>query len=205
MSLQNVGGLPASMDEEQLVSLWKNGHSDLGFTIDFRFEPSQEFLSLPSLKVNDLASKINASKYPGGRLPSDYQRGVHLFSIRVFLAWKDSSDDAQEEGFTINSASDLYEIYGLGPAGTGIEISISNQTDGKIFGVFADRKSALAFKRKLPELIEPHKSKIMDLLTILEASSDDLEDILEQIYSITVNEIYLPESPTYNDIRKLIK
>jgi hypothetical protein len=196
---QNVNGLPANIDEEKLVDLWKNGDSDLGFTIDFRFEPSQEFLALPDFKINDLEDKIILSKNPGQNLPSDFKSGVHLFSVRVLMALKSANDDLEDEGISINSASDLYETCRL------IDIRLSSQTDHRFFGVFADRKSALTFKRKLPELIEPHKSKIMDLLTVLQASSNDLEDILEQIYSITVNEIYLPDKPNYNDVRKLIK
>ena len=65
--------------------------------------------------------------------------------------------------------------------------------------MFADRKSALKFKKKLPDLINPMRSQIMDILSTVGGSTDDLENILEKIYSISINYIYQDDVNSNNN------
>jgi hypothetical protein len=66
--------------------------------------------------------------------------------------------------------------------------------DKNIYGIFADSQSALKFKRNLPSLVNPHKEKIMDLLSIIGGGADEVEDIFESFNKIRVNSLYQDEN-----------
>ena len=66
--------------------------------------------------------------------------------------------------------------------------------DKNIYGIFTDRQSALKFKRNLPSLINPHKEKIMDLLSIIGGGGDEVEDIFESFNKIRINALYQDEN-----------
>lgn len=177
----------ATLDEEAHVKNWKNGDS-LGFTLDFRFEPSQEFLENKKLKINDVDEKLLDSRYPISR-PRDFSPGVPFFSFIFTIAY------GTDESF--DSIGELYDNYKV------VDLSLSTQINPQFFGIFSDRKSALDFKRLLPNLVRPHTSKIMDLLSIVEAPVDDLENILDTITSVSVNQLYLPEAD-YKMLREFL-
>jgi hypothetical protein len=63
-----------------------------------------------------------------------------------------------------------------------------------ILGTFADRISARKFQKELPSIFEKSeiKSKIVDVLSILKADSDDIENAIDLFYNIPVSAI-LPE------------
>ena len=63
-----------------------------------------------------------------------------------------------------------------------------------ILGTFADRISARKFQKELPIIFEKSgvKSKIVDVLSILKADSEDIENAIDLFYNIPVSAI-LPE------------
>jgi hypothetical protein len=75
-----------------------------------------------------------------------------------------------------------------------INIRSNRLMDKNIYGIFADRQSALKFKRNLPSLVNPHKEKIMDLLSIIGGGADEVEDIFESFNKIRVNSLYQDEN-----------
>ena len=67
-------------------------------------------------------------------------------------------------------------------------------------GIFADRKSALKFKKELPSLIQPYIKEIMDILSIVGADSEDIDEIYELFNKVRVNNLYDEEwNGTKND------
>jgi hypothetical protein len=103
--------------------------------------------------------------------------------------WEDGLDEYNYE-YT-NSTIDIIELYDISRI---VDIRLSKLMDKNIYGIFADRQSANKFRRNLPKLIEPHKGKIMDLLSILSADTDNLEDILESFSKIRINSLYQDEN-----------
>jgi hypothetical protein len=161
--------------EEELVKNWKEG-SELNFTLEFRFTPSEELKS--TVSNSDLNKIIN------------HWAGFHLFTMTVCLSdWEDGLDEYNYE-YT-NSTIDIIELYDITRI---VDIRLSKLMDKNIYGIFEDRQSANKFRRNLPKLIEPHKGKIMDLLSILSADTDNLEDILESFSKIRINSLYQDEN-----------
>lgn len=75
-----------------------------------------------------------------------------------------------------------------------ININLNRLMDKNIYGIFADRQSTLKFKRNLPSLINPHKEKIMDLLSIIGGGADEVEEIFESFNKIRINALYQNEN-----------
>jgi len=84
-----------------------------------------------------------------------------------------------DEGLDITDVYDRYKYIGL-----------YLQKSKSYYGIFADRKSALKFKRILPSLLEPELNKIYSVLSIIGAPVEDFEKIKEKINSVRVNHLY---------------
>ena len=65
-------------------------------------------------------------------------------------------------------------------------------------GIFSDRASALKFKKELNSLIDPHKEKVMELLSCVNASADDIEDFEDRINKISLNHLFSVDEKTTN-------
>ena len=177
-----------NLSEEQLVSDWKNGNGPLSFTLEFRFTPSEELKSeLKKLSDDDkLKFAIN------------HWHSFHLFTMNVSLSgWNEGlkyynyieDDDEFIEPGDPNYI-DLIDLYQNTKS---LSIRLSRLMDKGIYGIFADRQSALKFKRNLPSLINPHKEKIMNLLSIIGGGAEELEDIFESFDIIRINSLYQSE------------
>jgi hypothetical protein len=188
--VNNVSKLIHSdLTEEQLVSDWKNGNSELSFTLEFRFTSSEELKS----KVKDNESI---------KRKFEFYTGFHLFTMYVRLShWVDGlkyyNYDEDNEEYINPGDSNYMGITDMFQNTKDIDIGLqqvgNRLIDKEIYGIFADRQSALKFKRNLPSLINPHKEKIMDLLSIIGGGDDEVEDIFDSFNKIRINALYQDE------------
>ena len=177
-----------TLEEEDLLRNWTEGRETLSFTLDFNMLPTAT--TEINLKKADRADKASSRK--------------PLFCMIVILSyWQDGLtewnylEDSNEYVYPGDEqymgVTDLYKNT------REVRIELNPlMTKGDV-GVFADRKSALKFKKKLPELINPMRSQIMDILSTVGGSTDDLENILEKIYSISINYIYQDDVNSNNN------
>jgi hypothetical protein len=89
----------------------------------------------------------------------------------------------RDKCFILNSyPSELNQVIGV------------KESKETILGTFADRISARKFQKELPIIFEKSeiKSKIVDILSILKADSEDIENAIDLFYNIPVSAI-LPE------------
>ena len=183
-----------NITDEELVSSWKNGQSELGFTLEFRFTSSE------SLK----------SKVPQGlKLRSEIQYNFHLFTIYVSLSdWYDGLEEynylEEKDRYVKPDDPDYTDLFGLYQNTKHIYMHLTPNLllNKGVYGIFSDRQSALKFRRQLPELISQHKGKIMDILSIIGGDSSDLEDIIESFSKIRINSLYQDENIQGKDLYK---
>jgi hypothetical protein len=178
--------LGTNLTEEQLVSEWKHASSTLSFTLEFRFTPSEE-LKEKVIDNQSLRGSIN------------HWNGFHLFTMCVDLSYwqdglsgynydEDNEVEIKPEDPRYCDLTDLYQHT------KSTDIRLNRLMDKNIYGIFADRQSALKFKRNLPSLVNPHKEKIMDLLSIIGGGADDVEEIFESFNKIRINALYQDEN-----------
>ena len=89
----------------------------------------------------------------------------------------------RDKCFILNSyPAELHKVLG------------TKESKETILGTFVDRISARKFQKELPIIFEKSgiKSKIVDVLSILKADSEDIENAIDLFYNIPVSAI-LPE------------
>jgi len=174
------------LTEEQLVSDWKNGNTDLSFTLEFRFTPSEELKS----KVIDNETITKSI---------DHYYGFHLFTIIVNLSdWSDGlryyNYIEDEDEYVEPGDKDYLDVTDMYQNTKMVDIRLDRIMDKNIYGIFADRQSARKFILNLPSLLNPHKEKIMDLLSIIGGGGDEVEDIFDSFNKIRINALYQDEN-----------
>jgi len=179
-----------NLTEDELVSEWKHADSTLSFTLEFRFTPSEQL---------KLLTPSNDTTYQGVNSAINHWNGFHLFTICVDLSyWEDGLSGYnynEEDEVEIKPGDpDYCDLTDLYQHTKSIDISLNRLMDKNIYGIFTDRQSALKFKRNLPSLINPHKEKIMDLLSIIGGGADEVEDIFESFDKIRINSLYQDEN-----------
>lgn len=170
-----------NIDEEDLLTKWEDGSMNLGFTIEFRIHPTE------NSKVRMRESNLGQVEGP---LP--------LFCMYVRLSdWEDGLREynwMDEEGTYAEKGDDEYlDLPNMYHNNKVVGIELRPLMTKNWLGIFADRKSAINFKKQLPQLVDQHKSKIMDLLSPLNGSTDDLERIINTINSFSTNYLYQDE------------
>ena len=172
-------------DEEDLLKNWVDGRETLSFTLEFTMQLSEE-------SRLDMASK--------GKIGKSWSNRIPLFALNVELSeWSDGLreynyfEDIDEY---LKPGDDEYHDVSMMYANTNhIMLTLLPLFTKDYFDIFADRKSAVKFKMELPKLIDPHKSQIMDILSLVSASTDNLEKLMDKIYNISVNYLYQDEVP----------
>lgn len=169
---------------EELVKSWKEGDSELAFTISFRFQAAEE-------------SKINIKHDI-----MEESRGTPMFSFRVELSdWYNGLDEwntDQDTGDMIvgDEAHDIYDMFVNSfhyP-----HITLERPDDKYYFGIFSDRASANRFvKNDLPRLLEPFEGHIHDIISAIGGDPEHIDKIKELFPSpeslfgsISVNGLY---------------
>lgn len=168
---------PTFGSAEELVNSWVNGRCDLSFTFEFAFLATEELkLAKPHKELN-------------------YQ--VPMFSITYQLSdWNEGLEeyntperfDLPEDQLEKASISDLY-------GNTTTYEAFLTRPNAVSFGIFSDRKSALAFKKFFDGVVDNNKDKIFDILSIVYPESEELERIVKSLKSIRVNALYEEDLP----------
>lgn len=174
-------------DAEELVSSWQEGGA-LAVTICFMFMPTEKTKSEPGQNTT-LLNRI--SEYP-------------MFSIKLTISdWYDGLDEwntDQETGERIvpgHGANELFENT-FRP-----RLSIERPNDISNFGIFADRASALKFKRELPKLVEPYLSNVFDIISVVGGDSHHYEKIAGLFDKISLNGLYYDSKYPGGDMTKI--
>jgi len=172
-------------DEEDLLRNWKEGGESLSFTLDFTMQLSEE------TRLN-LINRGSFSKDSPTRIP--------LFALNVVLSdWSDGIEAynyLEDSDEYLNPGDENYHGISMMYRNTKhVSLTLMTLFTKNYYGIFADRKSAVKFKKELPRLVETHKSQIMDILSLVSGSTDDLEDILSRIYNLSVNYLYQDDIP----------
>ena len=151
---------------EELVKSWKEGDSELAFTISFRFQAAEES------KINIKHDIMKES------------RGTPMFSFRVELSdWCNGLDEwntDQDTGDMIvgDEAHDIYDMFVNSfhyP-----HITLERPDDKYYFGIFSDRASANRFvKNDLPRLLEPFEGHIHDIISAIGGDPEHIDKIKE--------------------------
>ena len=184
---------------EDAVELWKKGNHPLCMTFNFVFQPTEE--------TKD--KMTSPSKSALGEL---YQNPMFSFEV-WFSNWEEGLDSYNwdyhtEEPITGDSVVDLNGLYKWTN-----ELTIYKKKPVKMyysksypyFGIFSDRSSALKFKRELNDLLEPHKEKVMELLSCVNAGADAIEEYEDRIKKISLNNLFSVDDKitnwfTYNEL-----
>ena len=191
-----------NLTEEQLVGDWKNGNSELSFTLEFRFTPSEELKE--TVKDNEAITKS-----------VEHYNGFHLFTMVVNLSdWSEGlryynyTDDLEDEktgewGKQFEPGDDGYmDLTDMYQNTKMVDIRLDRVMDKNGYGIFADRQSARKFILNLPSLLNPHKEKIMNLLMIIGGGGDEVEDIFDSFNKIRINAIYQDENIKGGNLHK---
>ena len=64
------------------------------------------------------------------------------------------------------------------------------KTPNGTFGIFADRQSALLFKRSLPNLVEQFDDQIHDIVSVIGGESEHIEKIKSLFHKVSLNGLY---------------
>lgn len=172
-----------------LVENWKKGESNLSLQFEFSFRASKE-------TKNKYGSIREMHRIPFIILEvrlSDFDSGLEEWDEEAVYI-------AQEEG-TEFIPSTLNQMYDYSK-----EFSVYTQRpiSSLTYGLFVDRQSAQKFKSFVNSIMdEKMKPYIMELLSILNATSSDLENILNSIRNIRIHGLYQPDVKNYETIKNL--
>lgn len=166
----------SEMSIEDMLDYWGTGSRELYFTITFKFLATQEVY-----------------KYDGNILP--------LFAFKVRLAdlpYEEEQDDCTIQQMYNNNK---YLSVNIVKPEIGTHIIMSNFSNNydkkyKFNGIFSDRKSALKFKKELPNIITDEiRDKIFSIFSLIGAKSDDITQCMDSILNPSINYLYTDINP----------
>jgi len=155
---------------EELVKAWKAGECELAFNISFRFMATEE----SKLKSNN----THLSDWRGSAVFS-FDVTLHEFSDGLD-EWNLEADPGEEH--------DLFEMF-VADFCPQITLAMPKTPNGT-FGIFADRQSALLFKRSLPNLVEQFDDQIHDIVSVIGGESEHIEKIKSLFQKVSLNGLY---------------
>lgn len=174
-------------DAEELVGGWLDGRYELSVTMCFMFMPTEKTKTeQPSIFSN----YKSATQFP-------------MFSIKLGISdWYEGLDEwntDQDTGERIEPGADANHLFenSFHPF-----LCIEKPDDRYNFGIFADRASALKFKRELPKLVEPYLQNVFDIISIVGGDSEHYEKIAGLFDKISLNGLYDDSKYTSGDMSK---
>ena len=124
---------------------------------------------------------------------SDYEFGIDEWDSEARWETEQSGHE-----FTPSTVADVYEYTKESSVYT--QKPISDIT----YGLFNDRQSAQKFKSFVNSIVDVEmKPHIMELLSIVGGTSQDLEYILNSIRNIRIHGLYQPDVTGYETIKNL--
>lgn len=164
-------------DAEDLVKEWKEGGSALYFDISFSFKP--------------LRREVNAKNYL--RNVDGVYSNMRMFSLRVKLCdWDMGLEEwnvDQDTGKSFIGTENEHGLYEMFENNYDPCIYLASTGESQ-YGIFADRQSALKFKRELPGMLEPLENEILELFSVVGAQASDYEKLMSLFPKISINGLY---------------
>ena len=159
---------------EQLVNRWKELNKEKS---DCKLSVTFVFSFIPQYK-----SKNRRISYE----PPTYGLPKHMTAFEIQLDLCDQNAfEANMENQDPNSP-DLIEVYDY----SNEKYIYLKEPFYQSKGIFADRKSVLKFKKELPTLIKPYIKDIADILSIVGAESEDIDEVYELFNKVRINNLY---------------
>ena len=166
------GGRP--IDEiksaEELVKAWKEGECELAFNISFRFMATEE--SKLKSKNTELRDWRGAAVFSFDVTLHDYADGLD--------EWNSEAEPGEEHDLFEMFETDFYPQITLAMP----------KTPNGTFGIFADRQSALLFKRSLSNLVEQFDDQIQEIVSVIGGESEHIEKIKSLFQKVSLNGLY---------------
>jgi len=174
---------------EDAVELWRQGNHPLCMTFNFVFQPTEA--TKDKMNSSELNSNSNCPMFSFEIWFSNWEEGLESYN------W-DVDNDEPFEGDTVVDLNGMYKWTN--------EVTIYKKKPVKMYysksypylGIFSDRASALKFKKQLNDLLEPHKEKVMELLSCVNAGADDIEEYEDRINKISLNHLFSVDDKTTN-------
>lgn len=172
---------------EDAVELWRQGDHPLCMTFNFVFQPTEATKD----KMNSSELNSNCPMFSFEIWFSNWEEGLESYN------W-DIDNDEPMTGDAVVDLNGLYKwtnelvIYKKKP------VKMYYSKSYPYFGIFSDRASALKFKKQLNDLLEPHKEKVMELLSCVNASADAIEEYEDKINKISLNHLFSVDEKTAN-------
>ena len=171
-----------------LVEKWKVGDSSLSLQFEFAFRATRQ--------TKNVAKSLEMYRIPFIILEvqlSDYEFGIDEWDSEARWETEQSGHE-----FTPSTVADVYEYTKESSVYT--QKPISDIT----YGLFNDRQSAQKFKSFVNSIVDVEmKPHIMELLSIVGGTSQDLENILNSIRNIRIHGLYQPDVTGYETIKNL--
>lgn len=157
-------------DIEDAVDYWSYGGRNLTFYLTFSFVCEQGVYSI------------------GGK-------SLPLFSFEVKIANETSVDDDDDESiFELYKENKTLNISIIQPVLDFYDANTNGYGGARKYkynGIFSDRKSALKFKKELPNLINDEiHGKIQEIFSFLGAETDDVVNCINGILNPSINYLY---------------
>ena len=172
-----------------LVEKWKAGDSNLSLQFEFAFRATRQ--------TKNVAKSLQQMH----RIPfiilevrlSEFEYGIDEWDSEA--RW-----EVEREGgeFTPSTVTEMFEYSK--------EFSVYTQRpiSDLTYGLFNDRQSAQKFKSFVNSMVdEKMKPHIMEVLSIVGGTSQDLENILNSIRNIRIHGLYQPDVTGYEAIKNL--
>lgn len=155
---------------EELVKAWKEGECELAFNISFRFIATEE--AKLKTKNTDIRDYRGAPVFSFDVTLNDFQYGLE--------EWNSEADPGEEH--------DLFEMF---ETEFFPQITLAKpKTPMGGYGIFADRQSALLFKRSLPNLVEKFDDQIQEIVSVIGGESEHIERIKSLFQKVSLNGLY---------------
>jgi len=160
---------------EQLVNRWKEYDKEKS---DCKLSVTFVFSFIPQYESKNRRISYEPPTYGLPKHMTAFEIQLDLCDpddVRWFMADKEDNDDI-----------DIFEMY----SDCNQKYIYLKEPFYQSKGVFADRKSALKFKKELPTLIKPYMKDIIDILSIVGAESEDIDEVYELINKVRINNLY---------------
>lgn len=170
---------------DELIESWVEGSRYLSFTINVKFilKDDPKFSNY-NRETSSMSFEFILNDWGYGK--KEFQADWDLDELDIYDFYKDSNEG---NGPFIYLKRGFWTESGYK---SGIWKKELRLYDREV--LFADRKSAIRFKKILPDLVTEHKDKIMDIFSIIGTDVDEWDKIIKSIKDIRINNLYVDKS-----------
>jgi hypothetical protein len=186
-------------DVDDLINAWLEGDDILSFTLNFDFYSKDKMDSVAyNNDINMFSVIFVLNNWDSGKNDQGPHEEFDFDQMDVYDFYYETKDFSQGRDF---------EIY-LKP---GFYIDHEDETDYYFFyrdrkmseqRIFADRKSAIKFKKVLINAIKENRDNIIDIFSIIGTEVDEWDIFMKSVNDIRINNLYIDD---YHSIKRLVR